>query len=87
MLWIGHFLSKNGIVDSAMCIAVSVNACVCVDADSYRGLGSDSVLIHTLRSAVFLLAVIKKEKAYCHVLELCQLPPVADWEFVKKLPF
>ena len=70
-----------------MCTAVSVNVCARVDADSYRGLGSHSVLTHTLRSADFLLAVIKKEKAYCHVLELCQLPPVADWEFVEKLPF
>ena len=55
-------LSKNGIIDSAVFIAMSVNVCVRVDADSYRGLGRDSLLTHTSRFAVFLLVVIKKEE-------------------------
>lgn len=58
------FLTRNGIVDGAVSIVVSVNVCVCarVDADSYRGLGSHSGLTHTLRFAVILLVVSKKEE-------------------------
>ena len=41
------FLSKNGVIGSALFIVVSITVCVRMDADSYRGLGSDSVRTHT----------------------------------------
>lgn len=45
-----------------MLVVVSLNVCVCVcvDADSYRGLGTDSVLTPGWRFGVFLLTALKK---------------------------
>lgn len=61
-------LSKKGVIGSAMLVVVSLNVCVCVYADSYGGLGTDSVLAPGWRFGVFLLMVIKKRG------DLCLLP-------------
>lgn len=44
-----------------MLVVVSLNVCVCVCADSYRGLGTDSMLVPGWRIGVFLLMIMKKK--------------------------
>lgn len=57
-----RLLSKNGVIGSAMLVMVSLSVyvCVCVYADSYGGLSTDSVLAPAWRFGIFLLIVIKK---------------------------
>lgn len=49
-----------------MLVVVSLNVCVCVCvyADSYRGLGTDSVLTPGWRFGVFLLTALKKKRSF-----------------------
>lgn len=49
-----------------MLVVVSLNVCVCVCvyADSYRGLGTDSVLTPGWRFGVFLLTALKKKEEF-----------------------